>query len=220
MIRDLDIWSQVGYGQVYKRVLDYHNTGNRIKISFPRVKSGQAIIAAIAIRQGKKDLYRVNCGGDDYVDAEGNLWMQDHCRQDGMSGKASATMWADFDKDILTKTPDELLPPKTSRAIEVEPQKADQTVKYEFSVGVAKVYTLRFKYWNGEKARKLHVRLTDSNGVVYKDDDITFLQTQQKATKRKMTSITTGDFVNAGTYTVTISGEGLAEMVFDNLFVE
>lgn len=93
-------------------------------------------------------------------------------------------------------------------------------MEWEFSVGVAKVYALRFKYHNAKMPRKLHVVLTDQNGVVYKDDDITFLQTQEKITKRKMTSITTGDFVNAGIYKLRLTGDGIDEMIFDDLTVE
>ena len=51
-------------------------------------------------------------------------------------------------------------------------------------------------------------------------DDIAFLQTQQKKTKRKMTSITTGTQVNAGHYKVTLTGEGIGDMLFDALTVE
>ncbi len=61
---------------------------------------------------------------------------------------------------------------------------------------------------------------TRTKGTVYKDDDITFLQTQQKVTKRKTTSITTGTQVNAGQYHVELSGEGIADMLFDPLTVE
>ena len=93
-------------------------------------------------------------------------------------------------------------------------------MEWDFNVGVAKVYALRWKYYNPEKARQMHIRITDTKGVVYKEDDITFLQTQQKKTKRKMTSITTGSQINAGQYHVVLTGEGLSDMHFDNLTVE
>ena len=79
---------------------------------------------------------------------------------------------------------------------------------------------LRWKYHNAEKPRVLHVRVTDAKGVVYKDTDVTFLQTQEKKSKRKTTSITTGSQVNAGNYHVTLDGDGLDEMIFDPLTVE
>ena len=64
------------------------------------------------------------------------------------------------------------------------------------------------------------MHITDSKGTVYKDDDITFLQTQEKKTKRKMTSITTGSQINAGTYHVVLTGDGLSDMLFDPMTVE
>ena len=64
------------------------------------------------------------------------------------------------------------------------------------------------------------MKITDQNGVVYTDDDITFLQTQQKKSKRKMTSITTGTMTNAGRYHVVLKGEGIEDMIFDKLTIE
>ena len=93
-------------------------------------------------------------------------------------------------------------------------------MEWEFNVGVAKVYALRWKYYNPDSPRQLHVKITDTKGVVYKDSDVSFLQTQQKKTKRKMTSITTGSQVNAGRYKVVLTGDGINEMIFDNLTIE
>jgi hypothetical protein len=49
VIHNLDIWKEAGEGQALKKVVRVHVTGGRIVISFPSVKAGQAIIAAIAI---------------------------------------------------------------------------------------------------------------------------------------------------------------------------
>ena len=194
---DLDIWAQAHYAKPYKRVVDINHPGGDLMVHFPKVKAGQAIISAIAIATAE-------------------------------TGKAAtpihdttpSTLWADFDKDILVKTPDSLLPPRTNTALTVEGKQQKGHMEWDFSVGVGKVYALRWKYYNPEQPRVLHVRITDSKGVVYKDDDITFVQTQQKKTKRKTTSITTGTQVNAGTYHVALSGKGLDDMVFDPLTVE
>ncbi|MCS3798749.1 malectin domain-containing carbohydrate-binding protein [Niastella sp. OAS944] len=48
VIRDLDIWSEVG-NRALKKVVDVHVTGGQLTISFPNTKVGQAVIAAIAI---------------------------------------------------------------------------------------------------------------------------------------------------------------------------
>ena len=195
VINDLDIWAQAHYGRPYKRVVEVENRGEEISVSFPEVKVGQAMISAIAIASAETDMV------PDFP-------------------LSATTQWADFDRDILVKTPDSLLPPTSRTAMEIEGKKVKNRMEWDFSVGVAKVYALRWKYYNPEKARLLHVRITDAKGTVYKDDDITFVQTQQKATKRKTTSITTGTQVNAGQYHVELSGEGITDMLFDPLTVE
>ena len=198
VIHDLDIWAQAHYGKPYKRVVEVENHDEEICIDFPKVKAGQATISAIAIaRQGQKE------------------------KPAPPTPKTThPTMWSDFNSDILVKTPDSLLPPKSNTSLEVEGKKVRGHMEWDFNVGVAKVYALRWKYYNPEMPRRLRVRITDANGVVYKEDDITFLQTQQKATKRKTTSITTGSQVNAGQYHVVLTGEGIDKMLFDALCVE
>ena len=129
-------------------------------------------------------------------------------------------LWADFERDIIVSTPDSLLPPRNNTAVEVEGKLIRNRMEWEFNVGVAKVYALRWKYYNPDSPRQLHVKITDAKGVVYKDADVSFLQTQQKKTKRKMTSITTGSQVNAGRYKVVLTGDGINEMIFDNLTIE
>ncbi len=204
VVRDLDIWAQAHYGKPYKRVVDINHDGGDITISFPKVRAGQAIISAIAIATP-----------DAHQSPTSNLKSQTSNLQ-----PQTSTMWADFDKGILTKTPDSLLPPRSNSAIEVEGRKVRDRLEWDFTVGVAKVYALRWKYHNAMKSRVLHVRITDNKGTVYKDDDITFLQTQEKKTKRKMTSITTGSQINAGTYHVVLTGDGISDMLFDPLTVE
>ena len=199
IVSDLDIWAQVHYGKPYKRVVDIRHNGGDIVISFPKVRAGQAIISAIAIATPQTPNLKPQAS---------NLKSQ------------ISTMWADFNKDIMVKTPDSLLPPSSNHAIEVEGRKVRDRMEWDFTVGVAKVYALRWKYHNAMRSRVLHVRITDNKGVVYKDDDITFLQTQEKKTKRKMTSITTGSQINAGTYHVVLTGDGISDMLFDPLTVE
>lgn len=204
VIRDLDIWAQVHYGKPYKRVIEFDNNDDKICIHFPKVKAGQALISAIAIAQE-------GTHGDTQSVTSATVTDEQ---------VTSKTLWADFNKDILVKTPDSLLPPHNKTALEVEGRKVKNRMEWDFSVGVAKVYALRWKYYNPEAPRQLHVKITDKKGVVYKDTDVTFLQTQQKKTKRKMTSITTGSQINAGQYHVVLTGEGINDMIFDNLTIE
>lgn len=195
VIKNLDIWAQARFGKPYKRVVNVHNTGNEIKIDFPKVNAGQAIISAIAVASKNKKRFDV-------------------------AYPVTKDMWKNFDKDILTDTPDSLLPPKTNSSITAEGILNKGVMTFRYNVGVAKVYALRFRYYNPEKERVLHVKITDLNGVVYKEDDITFVKTPEKKTKRRNTSITTGSQTNAGSYIVTLTGEGMDKMLFDKLTIE
>lgn len=49
VLKDLDIWKEVGHDAVLKKVVKAKVTGGQLNISFPEVKSGQALISAIAI---------------------------------------------------------------------------------------------------------------------------------------------------------------------------
>jgi hypothetical protein len=205
VIHDLDIWAQSHYGHPYKRTVNIHNNGNEIKIHFPKVKAGQAIISAIAIGNPHPTSLRGGFGLSPSGESEG--------------GRLSS-FWESLNKDTLIITPDSLLPPKSSPALQVEGTVSTDSIEWDYQVGVAKVYALRFRYYNPDAPRRLHVKITDQNGVVYTDDDITFLQTQQKKSKRKMTSITTGTMTNAGRYHVVLKGEGIEDMIFDKLTIE
>ncbi|MBS1605919.1 MAG: DUF4982 domain-containing protein [Bacteroidetes bacterium] len=49
VLKDLDIWKEAGYCGALKKVVNVRVKGGRLVISFPEVKSGQAVIAAIAV---------------------------------------------------------------------------------------------------------------------------------------------------------------------------
>lgn len=49
VIKDLDIWNEVGYNTTLKKTITAHVTGGLLSISFPHVESGEAVISAIAI---------------------------------------------------------------------------------------------------------------------------------------------------------------------------
>jgi len=195
-IKNLDIWAQARFGRPYKRVIEVNHKGGNLKIDFPKVNAGQALISAIAIAtNGKQDIVQPNIS-------------------------YTKDMWKNFDKDILVQMPDSLLPPRANNAISVDGIKGKGKITWNYNVGVAQVYALRFRYYNPEKERTLHVKITDLNGVTYKEDDVIFVKTPEKITKRRNTSITTGTQTNAGSYIVTLTGEGIDKMLFDKLTVE
>ena len=49
VVHNLDIWKEAGYGKAIKKTIAVHVTDGQIRITFPSVKAGQAIISAIAI---------------------------------------------------------------------------------------------------------------------------------------------------------------------------
>lgn len=214
VINDLDVWAQAGFAKPYVRTIDYKADADILKIHFPEVKAGQAIISAIEIEP-------LNQETPTPVSLDGKQsWHAQDLQE------KTPTFWTDLSHDLIAQMPDSLLPPKAATALQVDPvvnkdrKGKIKSITYTYSVGVAKVYALRFRYWNGEAARTLHVTVKDKNGVTYVNSDIAFLQTQMKKTKRKMTSITTGSQTNAGTYTVTVTGEGLDKMEFEKLTID
>lgn len=48
-IHDLDIWNEVGHDRLLKKTLNVAVSGGKLKLTFPKVKSGQAVISAIAV---------------------------------------------------------------------------------------------------------------------------------------------------------------------------
>jgi beta-galactosidase len=78
VIKDLDIWKEVGHHAALKKTVKATVTGGVLTISFPRVASGQAVISAIAIASLNKNikpapspqpLFKiVNASSDDIVD--------------------------------------------------------------------------------------------------------------------------------------------------------
>lgn len=56
LIKNLDIWKEVGHDQALKKTVKAHITGGKLVISFPKVLSGQAVISAIAIASANQKI--------------------------------------------------------------------------------------------------------------------------------------------------------------------
>jgi hypothetical protein len=56
VIHDLDIWKEAGHDHALRKVITREVKGGKLSISFPRVASGQAVIAAIAIASSKRNI--------------------------------------------------------------------------------------------------------------------------------------------------------------------
>ena len=222
VIRNMDIWAEVGHDGALKRVVDAKVENGMIKISFPQVNAGQAVISGIAIarKEGTGAAFKANTTKPD----------------------ASFT-WAAQETNVVEKTPKELLPEDKNAREQVVYQAEDAVLKgkytmkevrrqegvffgkgknnsitWNISTGLAQVYALRFKYMNTSgKPLRLRVRLIDSKDGVLKDDVLTFGEAPEKW---RMLSTTTGGFINAGYYKVEISGEDMDGIAFDALDVQ
>ncbi|MCF0193542.1 MAG: hypothetical protein HUK05_09075, partial [Prevotella sp.] len=222
VIDDLDIWAQSGFGTPYIRKVSWKADADTLRIHFPEVKAGQAIISAISVLKLNSQQSTVNSPLGSTLKVQQPTV---NSQKSTVAQTRDSLFWTNISKDLIAQMPDSLLPPKAAAELQVEPvitvdSLQSKVVLYTYSVGVAKEYALRFSYWNGDAPRTLHVTVQDQNGVIYVDSDVSFLQTQPKKSKRKTTSITTGSQTNAGTYTVTITGDGIQDMVFDKLTIE
>ena len=220
VIDDLDIWAETGHDGACKKVVNATVKGGTLRIHFPEVKAGQALISGIAIASLDKSLQPVDT-----------------------NSTTSAWSWEQADKEVLAKTPRELLPEdknaRTSITYEAETASPKGTftkkehrkqtgiffgkgkrnsIEWSVSTGLAQVYALRFKYINATgKPMPVHMQFIDSKGVVLKDDVLTFPETPDKW---KMMSTTTGTFINAGHYRVLLSADDMDGLAFDGLDIQ
>ncbi len=90
---NLDIFATVGAKRAYAQEKPVTVTDGHIRISFVNVahhaKISAITVARPAVSAGTKAPYRVNCGGNDYYDAQGNAWETD---RHFIGGSANATL--------------------------------------------------------------------------------------------------------------------------------
>ena len=185
VIDDLDPWAEAGYLGAMKRVVTAHSQDGHLRISFPEVKAGQAIIAAIAIA---------------------SVQMATVPQQ-----QTEPFSWLAFDADTIAKLPAAELPKdiEAHPATVYEPQKTrkGQPVIFIIKPGLGQEYALRFRYKNTTGASvKARMTITDSKRIVLVDKEISFPTTPNKF---KMLSTTTGTQINAGTYILRIEAPEL-----------
>jgi len=218
VLNDLDIWAESGHDGALKKVVYANIKGGKLVISFPEIKAGQAVISAIAIASTDLNLKPFTL-------------------------RETSWLWTEADKNVLEKTPKEMLPEdKDVRASTLyEAEKAilkgkfekiiiknkdgirfskglGSSIQWNISTGLAQIYALRFNYVNtNAKPVKVHFQLISANGTILKNDEITFPET---AEKWKLISTTTGTFINAGNYRVIITGENLENLAFGSLEVQ
>ena len=188
VIDDLDPWAEAGYCGALKRVVYAKAKDGRLRISFPEVKAGQAVICGIAVASVQPVAVSQR--------------------------QTTATSWRAFDTDTIAKLPKDELPQDTEArpATVYVPEASTPSPRgamgrgfpttFVITPGLGQEYALRFRYKNTTgNPVKARMTITDSKRTVLVDRDITFPPTPNKF---KMLSTTTGTQINAGTYTLQI----------------
>ena len=185
VIDDLDPWAEAGYLGAMKRIVTAKAKNGRLRISFPEVKAGQAIIAAIAIASVQSVAVAQR--------------------------QTKPSSWHALDTDTIAKLPASELPqsiePRPATVYEPQKAKKGQPTTFIIKPGLGQEYALRFRYKNATGAPvKAHMTITDSKRIILVDKEITFPTTPNKF---KMLSTTTGTQINAGTYMLTIEAQDI-----------
>ena len=187
VIDDLDPWAEAGYCGAFRRVVYAPAKDGRLLISFPEVKAGQAVIAAIAVA---------------------SLTLVPSPREREVDG--TSAFWHSLDTDTIAKLPKTELPQDTEPrpATIYEPVSTKVSVtNWTVTPGLGQEYALRFRYKNTTgNAVRGRLTLTDSKNIVLVDRELSFPPTPDKF---KMLSTTTGTQINAGTYRLTVEAEGV-----------
>jgi DhnA family fructose-bisphosphate aldolase class Ia len=98
-------------------------------------------------------------------------------------------------------------------------QPFNNTVEFTFAVGVADRYSITIRYMNkSDEDIPLLIQIEDANGILMRNDHLTFKPTPED--KFKSLGTTTGTQINAGTYKLRLSSAGTAGIVLDYVEVQ
>ena len=199
VLDDLDVWAESGHDGACKKVVYAVAKQGLLKIHFPEVKAGQALISGIAIASANQELL---------VKTPKELLPEDKNARASVAYEAeTASVKGAFTKREHRKQMGVFFGKGKKNSIE-----------WSVSTGLAQIYALRFKYMNTTgKPLPVRMQFIDSKGVTLKDDILTFPETPDKW---KMVSTTTGTFINAGYYKVLLSAEDMNGLAFDALEIQ
>ena len=216
-INDLDIWAETGHDVAYKKVVNATIKGGELKISFPEVKAGQAIISAIAIASQNKNIQPA-------ASAPSNGWSWDNIERVVSTPVASLPEGKDSRTTVTYQAEDARVSGKSEKKLHRKQtgvcflKGKSNSIEWNISTGIANVYALRFSYMNITTApMKVRVQLVASDGRILKNDEIAF---PVAAEKWKVLSTTTGSFINAGHYKVRISADNMDGLWLNALDVQ
>ncbi|RUT68337.1 DUF4982 domain-containing protein [Flavobacterium cupreum] len=93
-------------------------------------------------------------------------------------------------------------------------KKTPNSIQFEVKPGVAGIYLMRFRFMNrNETPLKVKFRMEDAYGILMRNDTIEFFPSPEKW---KVLNTTSGGYINAGTYKITLEGEDLKGLLLDN----
>ncbi|MFV8341276.1 malectin domain-containing carbohydrate-binding protein [Flavobacterium sp. XS2P39] len=88
------------------------------------------------------------------------------------------------------------------------------SIQFEVKPGVAGIYLMRFKFMNrNEKPVKVKFQIEDAYGILLRNDTIEFFPSPEKW---KILNTTSGGYINAGTYKITIESEEMKGLLLDS----
>lgn len=154
VLDNLDVWAESGHDGACKKVVYAVAKQGLLKIHFPEVKAGQALISGIAIASANQELKpsvfpASGLKASELLSAADRNWV------------APDWSWEAADKELLEKTPKELLP---------EDKNARASVAYEAETGFCKRYFYRRWSIANRWASSLEKeRRTASSGVFLPD---------------------------------------------------
>ncbi len=81
-------------------------------------------------------------------------------------------------------------------------ENTQNSITFTVNPGVANIYLMRYRYMNmNDHPVKVRFKIEDANGILLRNDDIEFPVRQDKW---KILNTTSGGFINAGTYKITL----------------
>ncbi|KAF2080014.1 malectin domain-containing carbohydrate-binding protein [Flavobacterium sharifuzzamanii] len=93
-------------------------------------------------------------------------------------------------------------------------KKTNNSIEFEVKPGVAGIYLMRFRFMNrNETPLKVKFKMEDAYGILMRNDTIEFFPSPEKW---KILNTTSGGYINAGTYKITLEGDDLKGLLLDN----
>lgn len=93
-------------------------------------------------------------------------------------------------------------------------EKTKNSIQFEVKPGVAGIYLMRFRFMNrNETPLKVKFKMEDAYGIMMRNDTIEFPSATEKW---KILNTTSGGYINAGTYKITIESDDMKGLLLDN----